>query len=326
MSPRILLVAPLALTLLACVESSGAGSPSAAGAELGGGGAAPLLGDGGSAARSGAPAGGHGGEGGSAEAHTGNEATLLTWNLENFPHSAEASATAAELLGALSPDVAALEEIADADAFDDLLDALPGYDGFLNWDYGAYQRLGLLYRTERVTVLDVETIFRDDWYAFPRPPLTARLAIDAPTPIDFTVVVVHLKAMLDDESQDRRREGCARLDQWVRAEQLAGEEQDFVLLGDFNDQLTDPAADNVFMPFLGAPDDYRALTLPLAESGMHSYIPYESLIDHVIVTADMLPEVGTGETEVLPLDETVSGYRELSDHRPVRTRLAWGAR
>jgi hypothetical protein len=44
----------------------------------------------------------------------------------------------------------------------------------------------------------------------------------------------------------------------------------------------------------------------------------------VLVTADMLGEVGEGQTEVLALEQTVSDYLSITDHRPVRSWLRWG--
>jgi predicted extracellular nuclease len=129
--------------------------------------------------------------------------------------------------------------------------------------------------------------------------------------------------MLDAESQDRRSAACLALDAWVRAEIEGGADPDIVILGDYNDKLTDPPEWNVFGPFLDAPEQYSFLTMPLAEAGEHSYIPFESMIDHVLVTGDALDEVGSGATEVLALEETVEDYRDLSDHRPVRSWLRW---
>ena len=252
-----------------------------------------------------------------------NEATILTWNLEAYPLTPLAETKAVAYLESLQPDLVALQEIAEPEAFDALVERLEDYDGVLNDDPGAWLRVGLLWRKDRVTVDAVDTLFSSDWYAFPRPPLKARVTIDAPTPIDFVTVVLHLKAQLDAESQDRRRTACERLDTWVRAEIESGDERDYVLVGDFNDKLTDPAQWNVFGAFLDAPDDYRFLTLAAEEAGGHTYIPFESFIDHVLVTSDALGEVGSGETTVLALDEEVSDYRELTDHRPVQTRLVW---
>ena len=63
--------------------------------------------------------------------------------------------------------------------------------------------------------------------------------------------------------------------------------------------------------------------MPAELAGGHTYIPFESFIDHVLVTSDTLVEVGTGVTEVLELENEVADYRDLTDHRPVRTWLRW---
>ncbi len=252
-----------------------------------------------------------------------NEASLLTWNLESYPLTANAETMVVDLLEQLAPDVVAIQEIAEEQAFYTLVERLPDYDGVLNDDPGAYIRVGLLWRTERVTVTDIETLFPDDGYAFPRPPLKARVSIDAPTPIDFVTMVLHLKAQLNAPSEARRRTACERLDAWVSTALAEGPEQDYVLIGDFNDKVTDPPQWNVFSVFLDKPDTYSFLTMPAANAGDHTYIPFESFIDHVLVTSDTLDEVGTGETEVLPLETQLADYSDLTDHRPVRTWLRW---
>jgi endonuclease/exonuclease/phosphatase family metal-dependent hydrolase len=250
-------------------------------------------------------------------------ASIVTWNLEAYPLTNQAEDQAVSLLQEMLPDMVALQEISEPAAFEALVSRLDGYAGVMNNDPGAYIRVGLLWRTDRVTVEDVETLFPSDWYGFPRPPLKARVRITGQPDIDFVAVVLHLKAQLDNESQARRRDGCEKLDAWVRAQQAAGPEQDFVLLGDLNDKVTDPPQWNVFTPFLDHPNNYVVLTLPAAAAGNHTYIPFQSFIDHVIVTTDTLDEIGNGETEVLALEDTIANYRDLTDHRPVRTWFRW---
>lgn len=294
--------------------------PSAAGGETD-----ATSGSGGGGAAGGGEHRGTGGADGSGGApQTGGVATMMTWNLENFPLTSQTPGLVLQAFEELQPDLVAVEEIADVGAFEALIASLDGYAGILNDDPGAFQRVGLVYRTDRVSVDDVATLFPDDWYAFPRPPLLARVTVAGDPPIDFYTVVLHLKAQLDDASANRRRAACAALDGWIRDQMEATGERDIVLLGDMNDKLTDPEGANVFQVFLDEPDQVRFLTLPAAEAGEYSYIPFEGMIDHVLVTTDMLDEVGTGQTEVLHLDETIADYDALSDHRPVRTWLRWG--
>jgi endonuclease/exonuclease/phosphatase family metal-dependent hydrolase len=247
----------------------------------------------------------------------------MSWNLREFPFTVTTIDSTTEVLSSLAPDVVAVQEISDPTAFSDLVDALPGYAGVLNDDAEGFLRLGLLYREERVTVTDVETLFVGNWFPFPRPPLKAHVAIEGDSTIDFDVVVLHLKAQVDGESQQRRELACEELDAWVQAQLAGQEEQDYVLLGDFNDRLLDPPQSNVFDAFLSQPDVYQFLTLPVEEDGYYSYIPFQSMIDHVLITSDMSDEVGNGQTEVLELDQVVESYGTISDHRPVRTILRW---
>ena len=242
-------------------------------------------------------------------------ASIITWNLESFPLTSSSLEQAAAMISELSPELVAIQEVSEPSAFYDLIDALPGYEGVLNDDDG-WLRVGLLYKNARVSLNNVQTLFKDDWYAFPRPPLKAEVQIDG---FDFVAVVIHLKAQLNAESEDRRRAGNEALDSWVQEQLLSGDEKDFVLIGDFNDKLLDPPQWNVFGPFLEQPELYSFLTMPAAEAGDHTYIPFESMIDHVLVTNDALDEIA--ETEVLALEETVTRYRDLTDHRPVRTWL-----
>lgn len=254
----------------------------------------------------------------------GGEVTLATWNLELFPKSPESVADVAAILDDLALDLVGVEEIAETAAFDQLLANLPGYSGVIaQVDPSAYQRNAILYRTSRVTLTDAETLFAGDWYAFPRPPIKAHVTVKGTTPeFDFDFVVVHLKAYFDAESEDRRRQACTKLDAWIRDRIASGADRDVVIAGDWNDRLGDEPADNIFQVFLDAPGDYSFLTYPLLATGETSYIPYDSLIDHVMVTSDTLTEYGSGTTYVLPLETTIPDYQAtVSDHRPVVSRF-----
>jgi endonuclease/exonuclease/phosphatase family metal-dependent hydrolase len=258
---------------------------------------------------------GSGGSGGSGGAAPEGPPVLLTWNLELFPLTAEADDRVIETLADLRPDVVVAQDIADPAAFQALGDSAAGYDALLNDDPGAFQRVGMLYREDRVTVSAIETLFTNNSYAFPRPPLKARVRVGA---LDTWIVVVHLKAQLDADSVARRRAACQLLDDWMRQNVMNGHE-DIVVAGDFNDELTDPPEWNVFGPFLDDPAFYTFLTLPEEESGDFTYIPFRSMIDHVLVTSSVLDEYGAGTTEVLPLEATIADYRDtVSDHRPVQ--------
>lgn len=248
--------------------------------------------------------------------------SILAWNLEQFPLTASAPALVEEVLAELQPDVVGVEEIEDDAAFFAMADTLPGYQAIIADDPFNYTRVGMLYREDAVTVDAVETLFLDDSYAFPRPPLKAHLTVQA-TGFDFDFVVIHLKAQIDAASEARRLAGCNALDSWIQKRLADGLEGDIVLAGDYNDKITDAPDHNVFEVFLAAPEQYRFLTQEVVDDDDYSYIPFTSLIDHVLVTTSVLAAYGNGSTQAVHLESTVAGYESsVSDHRPILTRFA----
>jgi endonuclease/exonuclease/phosphatase family metal-dependent hydrolase len=155
--------------------------------------------------------------------------------------------------------------------------------------------------------------------AFPRLPVKTRASMNG---VDFTIVVLHLKAGQGEDDETRRRDAVAKLDTWTRGELAAGVERDVLLIGDLNDEPTDPLGDNIFTPFTDAGDTYRLLTQSLAEGGEYTFIPFHSMLDHAVITTDMVTELGSGAADILELELTVDNYStNVSDHRPLLVKL-----
>jgi exonuclease III len=254
----------------------------------------------------------------------GQESTLelATWNLEYFPHSSNSVEEVARIVEALDIDLYAIQEINDTTAFRDLLSRLPEYDGLFSSDVYSwgYLKTGLIYRRSQISVSQVRLIFRDDWYAFTRPPLVADVVAQwAGKRFDFHLIVLHLKAGSNAEDQDRRLEAVDMLKDYLDDEIASSQEKDYIVAGDWNDELDDPTGSNVFLAFLQDPDDYQFLTAPLVGKQQEaSYPRYGSLIDHILISQDVFGEYDSGTTETLRLDEEVDGYDvNVSDHRPV---------
>jgi hypothetical protein len=141
------------------------------------------------------------------------------------------------------------------------------------------------------------------------------------TVFDFILIVVHLKAFIDEESESRRRKACEKLKYYIDTYLLTGSEKDIILLGDFNDNLNDSPQDNIFSVFLNDSSHYRILTLPLIREA--TYIGgFGGAIDHVIITESVIDEYHGGITSVLKIDEEFLDYSSMiSDHRPVLCRF-----
>lgn len=256
---------------------------------------------------------------------------VLTWNIENFPKNG--STTVSEVAGivsALQVDAIAVQEIASVADFNALLSQLPGWSGILSsheYSPGNYQKVGLLYDAQKVTVDSYQLLFGDNAYAFPRPPMEFFLsAAEGDYWFDLRLIVVHLKAFEGEENEARRRAAIESLKVYIDEEMQSGDELDFILLGDFNDHLEDPPEDNVFTVMLEDSENYTFLTEALAGiQGSYIGLNEPNLIDHICITADALNEYGgSGSTQVLYLDDQNPDYEAMvSDHRPVFAQFAF---
>lgn len=254
---------------------------------------------------------------------------IATWNLEFFPKNGQKTINSVkDIVRDLDIDLIAVQEIADIGSFNTLLDSLPSWQGILSnhvYSPGEYQKTGLLFKTELISInaLTIKNLFTDDSYNFPRPPLSAYVEIKDLNGLvyNFNLIVLHLKAFGDEESESRRRSACIMLESYISDQISNGADPDFIICGDWNDQLDDQNTDNVFLPFLNKVADYQFLTNGLTES---SYISssFNSLIDHILITGDSFSDYGIGDISILALDSQLSNYAsDVSDHRPVMARF-----
>lgn len=116
--------------------------------------------------------------------------------------------------------------------------ALLGTTG--TWDDGkTAQSIGFLYDSDVVDLLGAEELLqlpreRDGVPIFHRVPVTAWFRVKA-TGFDFRLVTVHLKAGQKELDANKRRLEAGTLHDWLQQlRNAANEDQDFVLLGDFN--------------------------------------------------------------------------------------------
>ncbi len=263
----------------------------------------------------------------------GSEQTLelATWNIRNFPADGQTAERVADLIAGMQVDLVAVQEIADVYAFGQVLQRLPDYTAVLSeheYGDGEYQKTGLVYRSDLVQVRETRSLFADDGYAFPRPPLEAEVYLHRPDGSVQTLrlIVVHLKARLGEDNEARRRDACQKLAAYVDDLVQSGGETEVAVVGDFNDSLDDPPQDNVFTVFQQHPDQYRFLTDPLADANDYSYIPARVLIDHLLVSDGLFDTFAGGQVEAVALDRLVVDYDYLSrvsDHRPIVVITPW---
>lgn len=253
---------------------------------------------------------------------------IATWNIREFPWQGQGTVdTLAILIRDLQLDIIAAQEITDTVAFANLLSQLPGWDGFYAPSYsGTPMKEAFLYRTDQITAISWEALFWGYTYEFPRPPLRATFEANLPSGrYDFYAINLHLKAGSEPTDFNRRLAAMLRLKNYLDATVPSLPDHDWLILGDFNDEVNDPQTANIFWHFLQDSTHYRILTLPLAGNPYWaSYPSYNSLIDHLMITTDMLEEYGDqGQTITLRLGDEYPNYSyRISDHRPVMSSFS----
>jgi len=239
---------------------------------------------------------------------------VACWNLEWFPKADATIDLVASLITSLDLDVIVVEEIASVDAWDELIARLPEHGGVLSshrYTPTSYQKIGVIYREDLVTTSEPELLFGADSYAFPRPALLVHLSVGDLT---LDLIGVHLKAGVTDDDAVRRAAAFRTLDAYLRA---ATEDQ-IIVAGDFNEQLDPPGFEDVMAPFVDAPDLYEFRTAGLAADDVASFIPYQSLIDHIVTIGDL----GDRPAVIPDLEAQLPGYEPyVSDHLPVVVNL-----
>ncbi|MDD3563620.1 MAG: endonuclease/exonuclease/phosphatase family protein [Candidatus Cloacimonetes bacterium] len=263
----------------------------------------------------------------------GTDTTLdiVTWNLKLFPLDVNTVSLLSEIIPQIKADVIAFQEIMDYTQFQALAERIPYYQA---WIYNATSsyRLAYLYDTRTVTVNDEYTILNGQSNPFPRPPYVLDITFANQ---DYFIINNHFKALGDNyidtsdpwDEEMRRLDASTKLDQYIR-ENL--NEERVIVLGDLNDQIQEPEATNVFMPFLNRPDEYSFATLPIAMNptpNTVSYPSYNSILDHILITNELFEDFSlAGDIcRVIRVENHVGGlsayYRLISDHRPVGIRL-----
>ncbi len=260
------------------------------------------------------------------------------WNIEHFNTAVSQRRVedVAAVVHSLSLDVLGLVEVEEG-ALSRLVTAL-GRRGvaarFELLDSAGRQDLAVLYDADTTTVKEREDIRRrhlgqltrrtaSGKTAFPRHPLFAecRVGDDDGAEVRFIMIVVHLKAFGDPQSQARRRLAAEILSRII--EDIRDQEGlPVVLGGDFNERI-----DTDVLAALTAAPDLFAMTTDDASDDAISYVGdrYRSLIDHIIVSRDVqMGSIAGDDAAIVRLDKSARDFADkVSDHVPVLFRMIY---
>jgi len=256
---------------------------------------------------------------------------VVTWNIEHFPKNLEVTVEyAVQVIRGLNADIYALQEIESNSHFEDIITMLNNDDPENTWDgYRAatasyYVNLAYIYKTNQLQINSIYEIYQDDWYAFPRDPLVMEFTYNGN---DIVMINNHLKAGGESDDEARRLDACQKLDTYISDN---FPDIEVILLGDLNDDITEPESSNVFWSFISEPLEYTFTDMEIAE-GLPLYWSYPSWpshLDHILITNEFFNEFVLPDSyaETLCIDDLLDGGwseydNNVSDHRPVGLKL-----
>ena len=258
------------------------------------------------------------------------------------------------ILKRLDADVYTVEEIADDVLFADLVSRMEGYDYVLS-DAVSYpdgvppfQKLGFIYKTAVVTPLKTRALLAtihpfynggdasalvnypadpDRFYASGRLPflMTAEVNLNGvKEEIDF--IALHARANSGNGAQNRY--DMRKYDVEVLKDSLDVQfaNRNVIMSGDYNDDVDETVADvstsvSTFAAYVNDPENYNVVTSTLSDLGRRSYVFFENMIDHILITDELfetyVPGTATVHYEFYDSDYT----RTASDHFPVSARF-----
>ncbi len=258
---------------------------------------------------------------------------VMTWNIQNFPRNYEVTISAVvKVIRQINVDVIAMQEINDAAAFRQLIDPLPGWSGYVSQRASFDVNLGFLFKSNSSQHGTVTEILTEHDYQrpLPRSPLLLELTWHEQV---IYLINNHYKCCGDGllssdpwDEERRRYDASLLLDQYVRSN-LAN--ANVIILGDFNDELTDNEGNNVFMPFLSRPTEYLFCDLAIAQgsSTYWSYPTYPSHLDHILISNELFDEFKKRGSLIKTIlaEKYFTDWNEyainISDHRPVALKL-----
>jgi endonuclease/exonuclease/phosphatase family metal-dependent hydrolase len=236
------------------------------------------------------------------------------------PRSDKDYSDMASVIKASGADIMGLEEVGTEEAVKKLVGNLPGFDYVIGTtgvrDGGKSQRIAIIYDATKVqcnksSMEEIKEVMVPEIAGEGR--LRAPVAVEMKSGnFDFTLVVCHMKARMDDQAKQIRMAQAEKLNEWIDAKVKSGE-KDVIVVGDFNDFVDSP-------PLKKMNSKLYFVTQEAARRGDYSNIKFKSVIDQIGVST--VPG-GAGDNYIANSVSTPDigpypGYlKRISDHRPM---------
>jgi len=259
---------------------------------------------------------------------------VMSWNIEWFPKDDQVTIDyVIEIIEALDVDLIAIQEVDSVELFEQMVDDLALYDGYLESSW--FAGLAYIYKPEVVQINDIYEIYTSSpyWSPFPRSPMVMDLTYNGERII---VINNHFKCCGDgildllnpDDEETRRYYASNLLKEYIDTNFPY---ENVIVVGDLNDVLSDNTQNNVFQLILDDEDNYLFADYEIAmgDNSEWSYPTWPSHIDHILITNELFNNFDdeSSTIQTIKIDEYLEGgwseYDEhISDHRPVALKLA----
>ena len=256
---------------------------------------------------------------------------VVSWNIEWFPKNGQVTADSVKtILQSLAADVYALQEIDDTTLLKQVVSTIPGYA--CHFKFSHYGGLAYVYNTNTVQVNKKYEIYTSQpfWNAFPRSPQVLELTFNNE---EYVIIDNHLKCCGDgvldlndtSDEENRRLRAINLLKTYIDS---VFSNDKVIVVGDWNDILTDPTSNNVFNFFLND-SDYLFVDFPIAlgSSANFSFPTWPSHLDHILISDELFADFSKPNSELscIRIDDYMSSWSaydyNISDHRPVGLKL-----
>jgi len=259
---------------------------------------------------------------------------VMTWNIEWFPKNGEITIDyVTQIIEALDIDLLAIQEVDDINAFDQMIDSLSSYEGYLESSW--FAGLAYIYKTDVIQINDIYEIYTTSpyWSPFPRSPMVMDLNF-----MNERIIVInnHFKCCGDGvldinnpgDEETRRYYASNLLKEYI---DNYFPNENTIVLGDLNDDLSDNPENNVFQLILIDNENYLFADIEIANGNNSewSYPTWPSHLDHILITNELFDEYDNDSSviQTIKIDEYITGgwweYEEnISDHRPVAIKFS----
>tara|TARA_Y100001980_G_C14545180_1_gene324628 strand:+ start:120 stop:2051 length:1932 start_codon:yes stop_codon:yes gene_type:complete len=249
---------------------------------------------------------------------------VMTWNCEFFPAAGDSTIRAmSEAIYDMDVDIIAFQEIKKAAWFEKLMLTLPEYEYVISQNSSFFDQ-AYIFKKDIAQFLRIREPFSDNDYNFAgRPPLRLDLMLEFDgTKIPLSLINIHMKCC--DSGLNRRKKASQMLYDYINDEIEVTGFLNFIVLGDWNDDLKDDPNEHCFGPFL-KDKKYHFLTDKIDDNlSFASYPkePYVSFLDHIMTTNQFISaDEDDIIIETVLIENYIGGFdiyeKLMSDHRPV---------